>query len=118
MSCFRKPRSTSLPPPAVNKVSQRCFYYLKGKCRWGNFCKYVHKVQYVPKHQPIKKYIPKNTIPLVVPPETSRVTERLNAIRKALRKHQIEDFFQKVRAQMSENLKLPPPLNLQMDMEY
>ena len=46
---LRKPRSTSLPSHAVNKIPQRCHFYLKGKCKWGSFCKYQHKIGYIPK---------------------------------------------------------------------
>ena len=45
---LRKPRSTSLPSHAVNKIPQRC-HFLKGKCKWGSFCKYQHKIGYIPK---------------------------------------------------------------------
>ncbi len=38
----RKKRSTSLPAESVAK-------FPKGKCKWGDFCRFEHKILYRPK---------------------------------------------------------------------
>ena len=45
----RKKRSTSLPAKSVAKIPQKCNFYLKGKCKWADFCRFEHKILYRPK---------------------------------------------------------------------
>ena len=45
----RKKRSTSLAAKSVPKIPQKCYFYLKCKFKWGNFCRFEHKILYCPK---------------------------------------------------------------------
>ena len=53
----RKPRSSSMPSHAVNKIPQACHFYKKyGKCKWGSFCRFQHRILYMEKptiHRPL-----------------------------------------------------------------
>ncbi len=104
-------RSRSLPPQAVNKINQKCyFYHSKGSCRWGNYCRYVHKIKYVPKISPFK---PSNS-PVIIPKAESPLPlykMKVQKIRDDLRKQEIEEHFSTIRNLLLDESKiesLPP----------
>ena len=97
MTLSRKPRSSSLPCYATNKIPQRCHFYLKGHCKWGNFCRYQHGIaykpkpmRYMPKPQPDHiNFRPPLQLGLTLPEYIPEYKYKLDQIRQALRQQQL-----------------------------
>ena len=101
----RKQRSTSLPALAVNKVPQRCHFYLKGKCKWGNFCKFQHHVKYIEKPSQLTNI---KCWPRIFTDqrELTGPQEKLKMLKEALRKEEIEGVFNSIRLKLVSNQDL------------